>query len=969
MSETSSAPAAPASSVLKGIVKSVLSADTIIIRGQPRNGPPPEKTISIAGIQAPKLARRPGGFAATSEDEPFAWECREFLRKKLIGQAVTFVLVYRTTTNDREYGELFLGSETSGENMGEALVAEGLVEVRPGARETDALIQRLRELEASAKAAKKARWGAEAEGTLSNHVRNVNWNPEVTRNFVDSFRGQPIKAVVEQVRDGATIRAFLLPDFHYVTLIMSGLRAPIIKLGEGGRVAEAEDFAEEAKYFTEVRLLQQEVEIVLESTSNQSFVGSVLHPQGSIAELLLRQGYARCVDWSISLSQDGPEKLRAAERVAKDKRLRIWKSYTPAAAKDRKSFHAKVVEVVNGDALMVRKEDGSVEKIWLASVRPPRREKEDSEGFGGASNPGRGFRPLYDVPFMFEAREFLRKRLIHKRVTVTLDYVQPGNETLPPRNCCTVTINGQNVAEALVAKGLATLVRYRQDDENRSAAYDALLAAESKAEKSAKGIHSLKGSNRPEKLPVVRVQDLQGDAAKARQFLPYLQRAGKCEGIVEFVASGSRLRVFIPKETCLVTILLTGISCPRAERTLASGHQPGEPWGNEAAAFSKERVLQREVEIEVESVDKAGSFIGWVKVLGEGGRVESHLAVELVKAGLASVHHTAEYSSYASMLYAAEEEAKKAGEKLWEGWSEVEKAAKAEAAAAEVSHRRLNYRHICITDLAPGNKMAIQFAEDGPKLEQMMSHLRQELKENPPVTGSYSPKRGDLCAAKFSADGLWYRARVEEVPRGGGGPIGLHYVDFGNREKAAVTALAPLPATFHSVPPGAKEFQLAFLQFPEDPDYAADGAAWLSQELSAAMRAPNGAKLMLNEEYRNGGTIFATIVLEEPLPPASSKAEAKTTAAEATAKTEEAGEEADEAEKASEAEETPAPKATHGPRRDIGKAMLEAGLAILQPRKDRRFASLMAEYAKAMDDAKKHRRAIWQYGDFTGTDI
>lgn len=57
--------------------------------------------------------------------------------------------------------------------------------------------------------------------------------------------------------------------------------------------------------------------------------------------------------------------------------------------------------------------------------------------------PGRQFRPLYDIPFMFEAREFLRKRLIGKKVQVTVDYVQPANQQFPERSCCTVSIGGQ----------------------------------------------------------------------------------------------------------------------------------------------------------------------------------------------------------------------------------------------------------------------------------------------------------------------------------------------------------------------------------------------------------------------------------------------------------------------------------------------------------------------------------------------
>lgn len=39
-----------------------------------------------------------------------------------------------------------------------------------------------------------------------------------------------------------------------------------------------------------------------------------------------------------------------------------------------------------------------------------------------------------------------------------------------------------NIAEALVSKGLATVIRYRQDDDQRSSHYDELLAAEARWE-------------------------------------------------------------------------------------------------------------------------------------------------------------------------------------------------------------------------------------------------------------------------------------------------------------------------------------------------------------------------------------------------------------------------------------------------------------------------------------------------------
>ena len=44
-----------------------------------------------------------------TKDEPFAWEAREFLRKKLIGKEVVFTVEYKVPSTGREYGFLYLG--------------------------------------------------------------------------------------------------------------------------------------------------------------------------------------------------------------------------------------------------------------------------------------------------------------------------------------------------------------------------------------------------------------------------------------------------------------------------------------------------------------------------------------------------------------------------------------------------------------------------------------------------------------------------------------------------------------------------------------------------------------------------------------------------------------------------------------------------------------------------------------------
>lgn len=80
----------------------------------------------------------------------------------------------------------------------------------------------------------------------------------------------------------------------------------------------------------EKHILQRDVEIILESTSNNNFIGTVLVPQkGNIAEGLLKEGYGSCVDWSMAFLTFGADKLRAAERYAKEHRIRRWKDFQP----------------------------------------------------------------------------------------------------------------------------------------------------------------------------------------------------------------------------------------------------------------------------------------------------------------------------------------------------------------------------------------------------------------------------------------------------------------------------------------------------------------------------------------------------------------------------------------------------------------------------------------------------------------
>lgn len=85
------------------------------------------------------------------------------------------------------------------------------------------------------------------------------------------------------------------------------LQCPGVKLDNSGKPDPTSDdpLVEEAKYFVESLLLQRDVDIILESINNNNFVGTIVHPNGNIAELLLKKGFARCVDWSIAYLKSG----------------------------------------------------------------------------------------------------------------------------------------------------------------------------------------------------------------------------------------------------------------------------------------------------------------------------------------------------------------------------------------------------------------------------------------------------------------------------------------------------------------------------------------------------------------------------------------------------------------------------------------------------------------------------------------
>lgn len=79
----------------------------------------------------------------------------------------------------------------------------------------------------------------------------------------------------------------------------------------------------------------------------------------------------------------------------------------------------------------------------------------------------------------------------------------------------------------------------------------------------------------------------QAAAKKANSFLSSLQRIRRIPAVVEYVLSGHRFKLYVPKLTCSIAFSFSGVRCPAR----------GEPYSEEAISVMRRRTMQRDVEV------------------------------------------------------------------------------------------------------------------------------------------------------------------------------------------------------------------------------------------------------------------------------------------------------------------------------------------------------------------------------------
>lgn len=117
------------------------------------------------------------------------------------------------------------------------------------------------------------------------------------------------------MRDGSTLRVLVLEKMTHVNMSLAGIICPRMNSGnpnasgsrkdekDGGDSSKPpEPFAMQARHFTELRLMNREVDIVMQALDRKgNILGTVLHPKGNIAVELTRAGLAKVADQSSSV--------------------------------------------------------------------------------------------------------------------------------------------------------------------------------------------------------------------------------------------------------------------------------------------------------------------------------------------------------------------------------------------------------------------------------------------------------------------------------------------------------------------------------------------------------------------------------------------------------------------------------------------------------------------------------------------
>lgn len=289
--------------------------------------------------------------------------------------------------------------------------------------------------------------------------------------------------------------------------------------------------------------------------------------------------------------------------------------------------------------------------------------------------------------------------------------------------------------------------------------FEALRDGEAKGKKEKKGVHSGHDAKAP------NFNDLSGgkgkkiDASRCKNIFPFIQDETNLTGVVELVLNGSRFKMRFNQQHVLAIMVLEGVRCLPNDGAFAKASE-------EAIQFSKQHISQRDVEIDLKSVDLKGVFHGKIFVN------KKDYSLELLERGLA-------VSMGGKFKNARYEEAETLARKnkigLWRHNLNL---------TSIKGEMEKEFKPIKITRTLS----LLEVVSAGEFYLEPSNAKRPNIPQNPKPVGPVEV--GGLYAGKFSVDQTYYRAKVlKEI----GSKYHVCYIDYGNYETISKDSLGQLP--------------------------------------------------------------------------------------------------------------------------------------------------------------------------------
>ena len=782
---------------LKGTVKGFLSSSTVLLQGPVgKNGLPLEKTIYLIGISTPLLS-----LTGETPEEPFGYQAREVLRKSYLTHKVEFFIEQMVGTH--EYGSIV----DNGVDIAVVLLEAGLAKIalkRENATFKPYNLEKYKAAEEKAKAAKVGLWG-----DVSTFPKIRNLEKLALDKLYAGLKNKSVKGLVEEFNGVAfNIYSDEVPGFFKFSL--NGITVPPFNYRN----------IQETKAFVEEKLLNRDISVSIEKldTTSNTFLGEIKFNSLDIHKELLTQGFAKLSQEAVTdLDNHRFQHLKEAMQIARDQKLRIWKEHkaqSKNSKKDETTFHGKVIEAHSGDSISIQNVvNNEIKRIFLANIRAPT-----------LGNPKKA-EP--EKPWGFESKEFVRTTLVGKKVKVEVEYIKtiqpkeiPGEEPVAITSATkknltlefgSIFLNDKNFSELLLENGLANVQMPRVDEEFTKYMKN-LKEAEEKGKEAKKGLFSSKEKS------VVKFNDLsfQKNPSKIKAFYQFIQGEKKLAGVVELVLNGSRFKLRLNTHSTYIIFALQGIKCLQNDANIKDYQE----LSNQALLYSKENLLQRDVEVEIETCDNKGTILGNIIL------AKKNYALNLLESGLAYVSGSGKTASrYQGPYESAEKEAKKSQLGIWKTGIKIGEGEVIGTSKPKELNEKANLN---CTEISTAQEFYLQDPKSKTlhNIERELQIFNDEKEEKlkAPV------KNGTPCCAIFLDDGKWYRARVERHVKAD--KYSVFYMDYGNFDEVVLEDIRKMPSKLLGLDPQAILAGLAYVSPPGlDHELGDEVATWLKEKI------------------------------------------------------------------------------------------------------------------------------------------